>query len=161
MTLIIYYQSRMARVLWILLTLFVLRVAGQLLVALGLQGPLPPMEEWYSGLMSYRWLLPSQILIIMLCVKICIDFTRRRGCFFVPRAGFGRGLLIFGCVYFLGMVIRYILRMTYHPEARWFGGTLPIFFHWVLAMFVLLVGRHHFVEGRRMMDADRGRGGGS
>jgi hypothetical protein len=37
------------------------------------------MEAWYSGLMPYEYLLPSQILLIALMVKICVDFTRKRG----------------------------------------------------------------------------------
>jgi len=42
---------------------------------------LPPMEAWYSGLMPYEYLLPSQIVIIAVMAKICIDFTRQRGFF--------------------------------------------------------------------------------
>lgn len=40
---------------------------------------LPPLEEWYSGLIPYRWLLPSQFLIILLYGKVCRDFTRGGG----------------------------------------------------------------------------------
>lgn len=138
---------RLTSALWLLLALFFCRVAGQLMVAMGWQGFLPPMEEWYSGLMPYRWLLPSQIAILCLCVKICLDLTRRRGFFFDPKAFMGRWLGVFGSFYFLAMVIRYVLRMAVHPEERWFGGTIPIFFHWVLASFVLLLGGYHARAG--------------
>jgi len=33
--------------------------------------------------------------------------------------------------------------MGLHPESRWLGGTIPIFFYWVLAAFVILIGLHH------------------
>ena len=40
------------------------------------------MEAWYSGLMPYEDLLPAQIVIVALMVKIALDFTRGRGFFF-------------------------------------------------------------------------------
>ena len=40
--------------------LFVLRVAGQALVAFFDVRFLPPMQAWYSRLMPYPYLLPSQ-----------------------------------------------------------------------------------------------------
>lgn len=129
--------------LWLLLAAFCLRVLGQMLVAF-LEVPwLPPMEAWYSGLMPYPYLLPSQILIIVLYGKVCLDFTRGQGFFARPRVAFGRGLLVFGYVYFAAMVLRYIIRMSLHPEARWLGGSIPIVFHWVLAAFIILFGRYH------------------
>jgi hypothetical protein len=133
----------LAPLLWTLLALFVCRVTGQILVAfLGVEW-LPPMSEWYSGLLPYRYLLPAQIAIIALMTKICLDFTRGSGFFVGPRAFFAGPWLWFGYVYLAGMVARYPIRMALHPEARWFGGTIPIFFHWVLASFVILVGLSH------------------
>jgi hypothetical protein len=101
------------------------------------------MEAWYSGVMAYPYLLASQFLIIALYGKICTDFTRGDGFFVRSRPVFGRGVLVFGYLYFGAMVLRYIIRMSLHPEARWFGGTIPIFFHWVLATFIILFGRYH------------------
>lgn len=129
--------------LWLLLAAFCLRVLGQMLAAFLGVAWLPPMEAWYSGLMPYPYLLPSQWLIILLYGKICLDFTRGDGFFVRPRPVFGREVLIFGYVYVVAMVLRYLLRMWLHPEARWFGGTIPIVFHWVLAAFIILFGRFH------------------
>ena len=140
---------RLAPLLWTLLGLFVLRVTGQALVACCNAGFLPPMAEWYSGLMPYEYLLPSQIAIIALMVKICIDFTREQGLFVAPRRLFAVEWLYFGYVYLAVMVARYPLTMYLHPEARWFGGTIPIFFHWVLAAFVISVGLYHRQHCRR------------
>lgn len=44
---------------------------------------LPPMQEWYSGLIPYPVLLPIQGLIILLLIKICSDFSRGHGFFVV------------------------------------------------------------------------------
>ena len=129
--------------LWLLWAAFCLRVLGQMFVAFVGVSWLPPMEAWYSGLMAYPYLLPSQFLIIALYGKVCLDFTRGDGFFVRSRPVFGRGVLVFGYVYFAAMVLRYVLRMYLHPEARWFGGTIPIVFHWVLALFIILFGRYH------------------
>ena len=136
-------SGQTAWLLWSLLLLFILRVAGQASVAfLGLDF-LPPMREWYSGLIPYNFLLPTQIAIIGLMAKICIDFSHGVGFFIAPKPAFGRPVLYFGYLYLTAMIIRYILRMTLIPEARWFGGTIPIFFHYVLATFVILFARYH------------------
>lgn len=36
------------------------------------------------------------------------------------------------------------------PHERWTGGSRPIFFHWVLASFLLVVGRHHGAPKRKL-----------
>jgi putative CocE/NonD family hydrolase len=138
-----------ALALWGLLGLFVLRVLGQLLVALGQAPFLPPMEEWCSGALSYPVLLCSQLLIMLIYGKVCLDFTRGRGFFVIPRRRLGSSLLTFGALYLAVMVIRYVIRMSLYPPERWTGGSIPIFFHWTLASFLLVVGQYHWVRARR------------
>jgi hypothetical protein len=101
------------------------------------------MKEWYSGLMPYEYLLSSQLAIIVLMVKICLDFTAGTGYFVEPRRFFTVYWLNFGWIYLAVMIARYPVQMALHPEMRWFGGTIPIFFHWILAVFVILVGLYH------------------
>lgn len=136
-------QRGLAARLWMLLGLFVLRVAGQALVAFRAVDFLPPMAQWYSGLLPYKVLLPTQIALIVLMVKICRDFTRGDGIFVAPRRFFASYWLNFGYLYLAVMVARYPIQMVLLPESRWFGGVIPIVFHWVLATFVILVGLHH------------------
>jgi hypothetical protein len=119
--------------LWILLALFVLRVAGQAMVAFFHVPWLPPMERWHSGLVPYELLLPAQIAIVVLMAKICSDFTRRRGFFVRPRRFFAVHWLWFGWIYLAAMLLRFALQ----------GPTIPVFFHWVLAAFVIAVGLWH------------------
>lgn len=140
---------KLASLLWLLLFLFVLRVVGQMLVVFAGVTWLPPMEAWYSGLMPYPYLLPSQWIIIVLLVKVCRDFTRGTGLFVSSKRAFGNPVLYFGYVYLAVMVLRYILRMSFYPEERWFGGTIPIFFHYVLATYVILFGRFHRARQQR------------
>ena len=120
--------------MWALLSLFVLRVLGQVLVAFFEVGFLPPMQAWYSGLMPYRYLLPSQILLLALMAKICVDFTRRRGFFYEPKRALGTPVLVFGYLYLAAMIARAVL--------LW-DRPIPIVFHWVLATYVLIVGHSH------------------
>jgi hypothetical protein len=119
--------------LWTLLGLFVLRVLGQALVAFAGVQFLPPMQAWYSGLMPYEFLLPAQILLIVLMTWICIDFTRRRGPFYAPRRLFAVYWLWFGWLYLAAMLGRFV----------WFGLSIPVVFHWVLAAFMIAVGLSH------------------
>ena len=132
-----------AAVLCLLAGLFCLRVLGQVLVAFFDVPFLPPMQEWYSGLIPYPILLPAQGLIILLLVKICSDFSRGHGFFVAPKMVMGRVLCWFSYLYFGSMVLRYVVTMTLYPERRWTGGTIPIVFHCVLAAYLFTVGHFH------------------
>ena len=136
-------KDRPILLLWVLLFLFVLRVLGQFLVAIGWGWFLPPMDKWYSGLLAYRYLLPVQIAIIIVYAKVCLSFTRGWGLLVAPRRKLGRALLAFGTLYFAGMIIRYAVTMALYPERRWTGGSIPVFFHLVLSAFILSLGRYH------------------
>jgi len=125
------------------LFLFVLRVVGQMLVAFVGVAWLPPMNRWMSGLMPYPYLLTAQFVIIAVFAKVAADFTRGSGWFVLTRPVFGRGGLWFGFEYFASMIVRYTLQMILRPDTRWLGGTIPIFFHFVLASFIILFGLWH------------------
>jgi hypothetical protein len=132
-----------SRVLWLLAFLFFLRVLGQVLVAFFGVTFLPPMPEWYSGLLPYPVLLPTQVLILILLVKVCSDFSTGHGFFVDRRPAMGRVLRWFSYLYFAVMLLRYVVTMALHPERRWLGGTIPIVFHWVLAAYIFTVSHFH------------------
>jgi hypothetical protein len=75
--------------------------------------------------------------------KIASDVWRGRGFFAKPRPGCSRFLVACSIIYAISMVLRYALTMGYRPEMRWFGGTIPIFFHFVLAAFVYTWGKFY------------------
>lgn len=126
-----------------LTALFALRVIGQLLTAVFDVSFLPPFERWYSGLIPYSLLLPLQVGLIAFMVMIVRNFLRGRG-FFISLT-FRTGLIIkrLSYLYALLMVSRYAVTMTLHPELRWFTGTTPIWFHFVLASFLFTLGHFH------------------
>ncbi len=141
--------------LLLLLILFLLRVLGQLLVAFFSVPFLPPMEEWFSGAMAYRELFACQILIIIVFGRVCIEFARGRGIFVQPNRALGNFLLQFGSVYLFVMVFRYAVRMSLYPLERWTGGSIPIFFHWVLATFLIVLGTFHWRHSKRFLRSAR------
>jgi hypothetical protein len=129
---------------WLLLALtflFALRVTGQALVAVHDVAWLPPFDRWHSGLVPYPILLGIQIVLIALMLAIVRDFARGFGFFVSLSPGTGKILIALSILYALAMVLRYIVTMTMHPELRWFTGTIPIWFHFVLAAFIYLLGR--------------------
>jgi uncharacterized protein len=129
--------------------LLVLRVVGQIVVVLRAPSWLPPMEQWQSGLLPYPMLLAAQIVVLTIMVEISVNVIQGRGIFIDPRRPeMGRAIVWFSYVYFAGMVVRYIIRMTRRPDQRWFGGTIPIIFHSFVAAFLFTYGQYHLVPPR-------------
>jgi uncharacterized protein len=120
------------------------RISGQILVVLRAPRWLPPMEQWQSGLLPYPILLCGQAVVFTLMVWISANAVRGSGVFVDPRRP-AAGLVIVGLsgIYFGWMIVRYIVRMLRRPDQRWFGGTIPIVFHCVVALFLFTFGRYH------------------
>ena len=64
-----------AAVMGVLLALFLLRVVGQVVVATAAPRWLPPMARWYSGVMPYRYLLPTQIVFLVVMTAMTVSVT--------------------------------------------------------------------------------------
>lgn len=124
--------------LWLLTGLFVTRVVGQVVVAIRPQRWLPPMWQW--NLIPYPILLPIQLVFIALMIWINQAFSSGTGIAMVRNPTLGKFLIGFSAIYALVMAIRYVVRMRRRPDQRWFGGTIPIVFHFVLAAYVYLLG---------------------
>jgi len=120
-------------ILWVLLLLFFVRVLGQIVAAIWSPSFLPPMDAWYSGLMPYRFLLPSQLVILLFFAKIASDLYRGQGYWFERGKQAGSGLLLFGTIYFCAMIVRFWVQ----------GLSIPVVFHWVLASFLLVLGSYY------------------
>lgn len=132
-----------AAVLWVLTALFLARVLGQVLVAFCDVAFLPPMAEWYSGLLPYPLLLPVQVAMLAAMAAIDAQIGAGAGPLARPRPRLGRGLRLFALAYAAGMILRYALTMALRPERRWLHGTIPIVFHWVLAAYCWTLGTYH------------------
>ena len=126
--------------LLLLTLLFVGRVVGQVAVALAAPSWLPPMSQW--NLLPYRYLLPIQAGFIAVMATVSAAFLRGTvdGLLTEPRRAVGAAVVAVSGVYAGAMAVRYAVRMKHRPGQRWFGGTIPIVFHWVLAAFLLVYG---------------------
>lgn len=130
-----------APILWLLTGLFAARVVGQVDVALRRPSWLPPMEDW--NLVPYRLLLPVQLVILGVMTWIDVSFSVSSGPPTDRAKGFGWALVGFSAMYAGAMAVRYVVRMERRPAARWFGGTIPIVFHLVLATYLYSLGSFH------------------
>ena len=127
-----------AVVMTVLLVLFLGRVVGQILAATTKPSWLPPMARWYSGLMPYRWLLPTQIVFLVVMTAMTIAVDRQSAPLGTLSADAGARIVWASYVYALGMVIRAIRYALATPERR--GVLIPIVFHFVLAGFLFAYG---------------------
>lgn len=130
-------------VLLLLTVLFLARVSGQLAVALSEPAWLPPMSQWH--LLPYRYLLPIQLVFLGVMGTVCTAFLRgtEDGVLTTPRLAVGAAVVTLSGVYAGAMAVRYVVRMRRRTDQRWFGGTIPIVFHWVLAAFLLVYGTYN------------------
>ncbi len=141
--------------LWTLLGLFMLRVLGQVYVGLYSPEWLPPWSEWYSGLLPYPLLLPVQILLLMWLAVVTCDNSRCIGTFWVETNVVKHRLRWLAAVYAGVMLLRYVLTMALEPEMRWFHGTIPIAFHWVLAAYIVTLTVRATDKSRRRVNGVR------
>jgi len=128
----------------VLFALFLCRVVAQPLALVVHSAVLPPFETWHSGAIPYSLLLASQLLILAASGWTAWRFSIGA---VKPRRPIGLAAIAVGGVYFLGMVARLVLGATVLSDVRWFASPVPTLFHLVLAGYLLLVGRFHYVHG--------------
>ena len=127
-----------------LLLAFAIRVIAQPLALVFDSALLPPFESWHSAALPYGLLLASQVAILLALGWTAWRFTTGD---VAPRRAAGTLALILGTVYLLTMVARFVLGLTALSHVRWFASPLPTVFHMVLAAYLLLYGRFHYVHG--------------
>ena len=130
-----------AALMWVLFGLFVARVVGQILAATVRPRWLPQMARWYSGVMPYRYLLPSQLLIIALMLAMIAGVSDASGTFGQRRGAVGVATAWASYLYTGGMVWRAVRRALQPVERR--GVVIPIVFHFVLAGFLFVFASWH------------------
>jgi len=124
--------------------LFLVRVVAQP-AALVIDHPLlPRFESWQSGLVPYSWLVAFQVVIL---AAMCVTAWRASTGQLMPSSRLGRTLLVVGGVYFGGTVLRLVLGLTIQIGSPFFARPVPIFFHLVLASFLLVCGYYHTRAG--------------
>jgi hypothetical protein len=105
--------------------------------------------------MPYPPLLCCQFLIIGLFVKIIRDISSGAGFFAQQHPQLGQRLRTFGVLYLFVMLLRYAIRMFLYSNERWTGGSLPIFFHCVLAIFIITWGSFYLNEFPKRVEVSK------
>jgi hypothetical protein len=130
-----------ATLLWVCTAFFAARVIGQFEALLVAPAWIPDMDAWYSGLMPYYLLLPMQIAMLMAMAVVARDQRVRDGRFARRNPRAADALRIFAGVYFVVMAIRLAVNINENGADFWREGAIPVAFHWVLALFVLVSSR--------------------
>ncbi len=132
-------------VLIVLFSLFCFRVAAQAVQLIYPLPFIPAFADWHSGALPYGLLLLSQLIIIVLCLKVIYSF---RGDRISPSLKSGKLYLILGCLYFSVKMVRIIGGFTFAADVSWFQARIPAFFHLVLASFLIVLGFFHYKFGK-------------
>jgi len=140
-------MNRVATLLWCCVALFAVRVIGQVEALLVAPPWLPDMDSWYSGLLPYHLLLPAQIVILMLMAVIASSRRVRSGAFARANPRVADTLRLLAPIYFLVMAVRLVMNIAANGPDFWREGAIPVAFHWVLALFVLVSARASAVVG--------------
>ena len=145
---------RTAVLLWACVLLFAARVIGQLETVLLEPSWLPDMDAWYSGLLPYPLLLPIQIGILMLMAVVAWNPRVRTGQFAQRHPHAAGALRMFAFLYFVVMAVRLAVNVNTNHADFWSEGAIPVAFHWVLALFILISGRSRAETHQQDDEAD-------
>lgn len=126
--------------------LFALRVIGQLEVMLVAPPWLPPMRDWYSGLIPYPILVPVQIAILMVMSAVIMRELLVGQRASSDSSSWNRWVRGFAIAYFAAMLLRLMLQLLRGADNLLDAGGIPVAFHWVLALFLLVLGRQSSVS---------------
>jgi hypothetical protein len=132
-------------ILCICTLLFLVRVLGQVEVLLLEPDWLPPMYDWYSGLIPYPILLPLQIVLLMIMSAVVM---REIQAGYRTSDNWQRWVRGIAIVYFAVMLLRLIVQVIRGADGVIEAGGVPVAFHWVLALFLLVLARRNPTPGR-------------
>ena len=120
-----------------LTALFAFRISAQLVETIYPVSLVADFEQWYSGAITYHYLLPIQLVILSVMIAgICC----------LPRLRIKPGTLdflgIFSVHYFSFMFLRLVIALSGISTLPWFELPLPALFHLVLASYLFCITRH-------------------
>jgi len=145
-------SQQYAFVLLMLAGLFGFRVVAQLVQAWHPVDFLPPYSVWHSGALPYGLLVGVQGVILAACLRIVWGVFKGT---LAPSRQKGKILFPLGTIYLLAMCTRLLVGLTIAPDHYWFGATLPTVFHLVLASFLILYGRFHYITSQSSSSSHR------
>ncbi|MGH9324969.1 MAG: hypothetical protein ACRD3V_34445 [Vicinamibacteria bacterium] len=135
----------MGIMLWLLTTLFAVRVLGQALQKWVPQPYLPPFDAFQGSNLPYSVLLSSQLAILALMGYLS---SRVQAGMLRPSRRTGTVLRWAGALYMLAALGRIAIGVLVPDAPPWFRAWISACFHVVLASFVLLVSVDHLRPSR-------------
>lgn len=134
---------RYSGLLYLLASLFLLRVAGQAVQYWHPLTFLPPFGGFQGSSLPYAVLLPIQLLILVCMYRAAWRLGAGR---LLPDGRTGRRLMIIGAIYMVGSLVRIAIGLTVAGANTWFTSWIPALLHVVLAAFVLTLATFHLQE---------------
>ena len=133
--------------LWTITIVFLGRILAQIFVGIYSPNYLPKMEMWYSGLLPYPFLLTYQMFMYtcMVIFNFCL-YMGRGPLFSVLNDDLSIYYIYFGAIYFSLMIIRFVVHKLKEPGITWPRGSIPIFFHFFLALYIILLGSYPYFK---------------
>jgi hypothetical protein len=123
-----------------LTALFAVRIVAQ---AMQRQLPLPflpPFCAFQGSTLPYAILLPAQIVVV--AIMLAVVWRVHIGAL-EPRPHLSRWLTVAGAIYVAAMLTRLGVGLTVPIAPAWFRAAIPTAFHFVLAIFVLVLAAYH------------------
>ena len=144
--------QRYATVLGMLAVLFALRVAGQAIQHWVPLSFLPAFHSFQGSNLPYAILLPVQLAI--LAVMLGVVWRVYAGTLEQRRRA-SRTLTIAGGIYVATMLTRLAVGLTVPNAPAWFRSEISTVFHFVLAIFVLVLAAYHRRAPQRSAEGAR------
>ena len=126
--------------LWVLLLLFVIRVAGQMLQHWAPVSFLPPESAFQGSHFPYWLLLSIQLLIFVMMTRVAWHAHSGK---LEPSAKTTAVLGWLGGIYMFGSLARLVVGLGFPDSHVWFRTWIPAVSHVVLAGFVLTLYFYH------------------
>ncbi len=133
-------RSRFASLLYLLASIFFLRVAGQAIQYWIPIELLPPFGAFQGSSLHYAVLLSVQVLLLVLMFRAAWRLGSGK---LLPSRRTGRWMTVFGAIYIVGAVTRIAIGLAVVGAHPWFSSWIPAVLHVVLAMFVLVLASFH------------------
>lgn len=136
-------RIRYSSVLYLLTSLFLLRVAGQAIQYWFALDSLPPFDAFQGSSLPYAVLLSVQLLLLVAMYRAAWRLGSAK---LPPNRRTGRWLVAAGSIYMAGSLARITIGLTVTGANGWFTSWIPALLHVVLAAFVLTLAIFHLWE---------------
>ncbi|MFC7289400.1 hypothetical protein ACFQPC_15235 [Herminiimonas glaciei] len=131
---------RYSNLLYLLASLFLVRVVGQAVQYWFPLAALPAFGDFQGSSLPYALLLSIQLLMLAFMYRAAWRLGSGK---LRPNSRVGRWLMALGTIYMAGSLLRIMIGLTVTDAMAWFTSWIPAMFHVVLAAFILTLAIFH------------------